>query len=128
MALPSSFGNWLQEVFLKLDEDQVCRAAMLCWALWKARNATVWNKKVSSHTEILALACTTLDHWRKAQDNTCLSSLFFENKGDGAELWTKPESNNIKVNIDAALFTQENSYGFGIVARDSQGKNLLPKR
>ncbi|XP_060960654.1 uncharacterized protein LOC133031222 [Cannabis sativa] len=123
----SSFGNWLHEAFLKLDEDQVCRAVMLCWALWKARNATVWNKKQSSHTKILASARTTLDHWRKAQDNTCLSSLFFKNKGDGAELWTKPDSNNIKVNVNAALFAQDNSYGFGIVARDSQGKLIEAK-
>uniref|UniRef100_A0A803PDA2 RNase H type-1 domain-containing protein n=1 Tax=Cannabis sativa TaxID=3483 RepID=A0A803PDA2_CANSA len=122
-----NFLCWLEEVFHKFDENQVGHAAMLCWALWKARNATFWNKKLSSHTEILASASTTLDHWRKAQGNTCLFSLFFERKGDGAELWTKPDSNNINVNVDAALFAQENSYGFEIVARDSHGKLIEAK-
>ncbi|XP_060962076.1 uncharacterized protein LOC133032219 [Cannabis sativa] len=91
------------------------------WAIWKARNLVVWKSKTSSRSEVIASAQITLDHWRNAQDNTTLSSLFFENEGDGAERWTKPEANKIKINVDAALFPQDNSYGFGIVARDSSG-------
>uniref|UniRef100_A0A803PI90 RNase H type-1 domain-containing protein n=1 Tax=Cannabis sativa TaxID=3483 RepID=A0A803PI90_CANSA len=41
--------------------------------------------------------------------------------GDGAELWTKPEENSIKINVDAATFEQENKYGFGIVACNHLG-------
>ncbi|KAM6547817.1 hypothetical protein CsatB_019493 [Cannabis sativa] len=118
---PYSFGGWFDKVITASGEELASRAAMLCWAIWKARNLVVWKNKVSSQAEVIASAQTTLDHWRNAQDNFSLSSLFFENRGDGAERWTKPESNKIKLNVDAALFPQDNSFGFGIVARNSSG-------
>ncbi|KAM6553938.1 hypothetical protein CsatB_014700 [Cannabis sativa] len=107
--------------------DYVCRASMLCWALWKSRNNTVWNKRNSTVRDVLVSASITLDHWRKAQENFALSSLSLNNSGDGAELWTKPAENYIKINIDDALFHHENSYGFGIVARDDFGKLIEAK-
>ncbi|KAM6570094.1 hypothetical protein CsatB_018079 [Cannabis sativa] len=72
----------------------------------------------------MASANTYLDHWRKAQDITSLSSIFLNNLGDRNELWVKPVLETIKINIDAASFEQENSYGYGMVARDHLGSPL----
>ncbi|XP_030494580.2 uncharacterized protein LOC115710350 [Cannabis sativa] len=72
----------------------------------------------------MASANTSLDHWRKAQDITSLSSIFLNNLGDRNELWVKPVLKTIKINIDAASFEQENSYGYGMVARDHLGSPL----
>ncbi|XP_030499807.2 uncharacterized protein LOC115715132 [Cannabis sativa] len=69
-------------------------------------------------------ATTSLDHWRKAQDTTSLSSIFLNNMGDRNELWVKPALETIKINVDAASFEQENSYGFGLVVRDHLGSPL----
>ncbi|KAM6548802.1 hypothetical protein CsatB_020478 [Cannabis sativa] len=124
---PLSFGGWFEKALTTLDEEIGSQAAMLCWAIWKAQNLVVWKNKASSRTEVIASAQITLDHWRNAHDNTSLSSLFFENRGDGGELWTTPEENIIKINVDAALFPRDNSYGFGIVARDSLGKLIEAK-
>ncbi|KAM6559477.1 hypothetical protein CsatA_028716 [Cannabis sativa] len=124
---PLSFGGWFEKALMNLDEEIASRAAMLCWAIWKAQNLVVWKNKVSSRTKVIASARITLDHWRNAQDNTSLSSLFLDNRGDGAERWTTPEANKIKINVDAALFPRDNSYGFGIVARDSLGKLVEAK-
>ncbi|XP_060972489.1 uncharacterized protein LOC115717814 [Cannabis sativa] len=54
-------------------------------------------------------------------DNTSLSSINFYNSGDGAELWTKPDTNTIKINVDAATFASKNRYGYGMVARNNLG-------
>ncbi|XP_060965138.1 uncharacterized protein LOC133034129 [Cannabis sativa] len=124
---PLSFGGWFEKALTTLDEEIASQAAMLCWAIWKAQNLVVWKNKASLRTEVIASAQITLDHWRNAQDNTSLSSLFFDNRGDGAERWTTPEVNKIKINVDAALFSRDNSYGFGIVARDSSGKLIEAK-
>ncbi|XP_060960677.1 uncharacterized protein LOC133031238 [Cannabis sativa] len=126
-SVSSSFGSWFESLQQTGDNDQVCRVAMLCWALWKSRNNTVWNKRNSSVNDVLASASITLDHWRKAQDKFALSSLSLNNSDDRAELWTKPANNCIKINIDAAFFHHENSYGFGIVARDDLGKLIEAK-
>ncbi|XP_060974706.1 uncharacterized protein LOC133039775 [Cannabis sativa] len=97
---------------------------MICWALWKARNTLVWDKKVSSSTQILTSAWVTLDHWRKAQDKTCLLSSSRLHDGSNIEQWMTPTSNTVKINVDGAIFEKENAYGFGVVARDSTGQIL----
>ncbi|KAM6576521.1 hypothetical protein CsatB_028358 [Cannabis sativa] len=97
---------------------------MVCWTLWKARNNTVWKRKNNSVLNIVGSAAIALDQWRKAQDKISLSSLCFNNKVDGVERWTKPETNTIKLNVDAATIEREEQYGFGIVARDHFGNCL----
>ncbi|XP_060966562.1 uncharacterized protein LOC133034985 [Cannabis sativa] len=95
---------------------------MICWVLWKARNTLVWDKKASSSTQIFTSAWVTLDHWRKAQDKTCLLSSSLLHDGSNIEQWTTPASNTVKINVDGAIFEKENAYGFGVVACDSNGQ------
>uniref|UniRef100_A0A803PQB3 Reverse transcriptase n=1 Tax=Cannabis sativa TaxID=3483 RepID=A0A803PQB3_CANSA len=121
IALDDSFPTWLDNIFHKLDADHVCQVVMVCWSLWKARNSIVWKNKALIVANVLASARISLDHWIKAQDNTSLSSINFHNNGDGAELWTKPNTNTIKINVDSATFVSENRYGYGMVARNNSG-------
>uniref|UniRef100_A0A803Q153 RNase H type-1 domain-containing protein n=1 Tax=Cannabis sativa TaxID=3483 RepID=A0A803Q153_CANSA len=113
-----SFRSWLELLFQTFLEENVCSVAMTCWAMWKARNKIVWKKKNSSVMEVITSTNTTLDQWKKAQDKITYNFLCLDNKGDGAELWSKHEENIIKINVDAATFEQENKYGFGIVVRN----------
>ncbi|XP_060960620.1 uncharacterized protein LOC133031197 [Cannabis sativa] len=110
------------QLVTKYDDDVICRVVIICWALWKARNTLVWDKKASSSTQILTSAWVTLDHWRKAQDKTCLLSSSLLHDGSNIEQWTTPASNTVKINVDGAIFEKENAYGFGVVARDSNGQ------
>ncbi|XP_060974183.1 uncharacterized protein LOC133039333 [Cannabis sativa] len=121
VSLDLSFASWLDSLFQSLDSDRVCSLAMVTWSLWKARNSIVWKDKVLTVANVLSSARIALDHWRKAQDNTSLSHIYFGSSDDGAELWTKPETNTIKVNVDAAIFASENQYGYGMVARNDSG-------
>ncbi|XP_030497789.2 uncharacterized protein LOC115713445 [Cannabis sativa] len=116
-----SFGNWLETIFKQAEADMICLIAMYSWAIRKARNKVVWKKKQSSVNDVLTSAQVALDHWNKAQDKISLSSICLENIGDGAESWTKPVENTIKINVDASLFDSDNKYGFGIVARNYLG-------
>uniref|UniRef100_A0A803NQJ5 C2 domain-containing protein n=1 Tax=Cannabis sativa TaxID=3483 RepID=A0A803NQJ5_CANSA len=109
------------------DIDFVCRATTLCWALWKARNKVVWNKYKPTVKEVIANSSITLEHWRKSQDKNALLTLSFNNSDEGAELWTPPATNNLKINVDAALYPQHNNFGFGIVARNHLGRFIEAK-
>lgn len=42
------FGEWLNEVFKRVDMQKVGEIAAVCWGLWKARNEWVWKNKKSS--------------------------------------------------------------------------------
>uniref|UniRef100_A0A803PZF8 RNase H type-1 domain-containing protein n=1 Tax=Cannabis sativa TaxID=3483 RepID=A0A803PZF8_CANSA len=117
-----TIGQWLHHVFTSFDDDISCRAVMLCWALWKARNTLVWNKKASSPSQVLCSAWTTLDHWCKAQDKMCLLSSSLLGDSNSLEQWMKLATNTIKINVDGATFEKDNAYGFGVVACDSDGK------
>ncbi|KAM6580303.1 hypothetical protein CsatA_004077 [Cannabis sativa] len=122
-----SFGHWFELLQKTNDKDFICRVATLCWALWKARNKVVWNKRTSTVKEVMATSSITFDHWRKAQDKSALLSLSFDNSDDGVELWTPPATNNLKIDVDATLFPNDNSYGYGLVVRDHFGKFLEAK-
>uniref|UniRef100_A0A803PT91 RNase H type-1 domain-containing protein n=1 Tax=Cannabis sativa TaxID=3483 RepID=A0A803PT91_CANSA len=118
------FCSWLELLFATAIAEQVNKVAMVCWTLWKARNNTVWKEKKTSISKVIVSAMVALDHWRKAQDKISLSSLCLNNKDDGAERWSKPDMNKIKLNVDAALFERDEQYGFGIVAQDHFGNCL----
>ncbi|XP_062088335.1 uncharacterized protein LOC133794908 [Humulus lupulus] len=94
---------------------------MICWSLWNARNDIVWQQRTSSVEYIVKSARIYLDQWLKAQDNNFFLSLGPTYPGDGLELWTKPDVNSVKINIDAAIFTNECKLGLGAVVRDHQG-------
>uniref|UniRef100_A0A803PRY9 RNase H type-1 domain-containing protein n=1 Tax=Cannabis sativa TaxID=3483 RepID=A0A803PRY9_CANSA len=48
--------------------------------------------------------------------------LVYNNQVLESEHWTKPIENMIKVNVDGSIFEAENCFGFGFLARDSQGR------
>ncbi|KAM6569414.1 hypothetical protein CsatB_017399 [Cannabis sativa] len=65
---------------------------------------------------LLSVLCWAI--WNARNDVTSWSGLRAD---DGAEHWTVPSVNSIKVNVDAALFDGGNRYGCGLVARDHFG-------
>ncbi|KAM6587325.1 hypothetical protein CsatA_009930 [Cannabis sativa] len=127
LSLNLSFASWLDGLFHSLDAERVCSLVMVGWSLWKARNSIVWKDKVLTVANVLTSARIALDHWRKAQDNTSLSSIYSSSFDDGAELWSKPVTNTIKVNVDAAIFASDNQYGYGMVARNDSGSLIEAK-
>lgn len=102
--IPDSFGAWLASFFELNDVEKACEAAGLCWTIWKARNELIWNQKSLSIEEVKTLSGVTLFQWRKAQNKENLPHSGLCTNVDGAESWTKPYTNTIKVNVDAAIF------------------------
>ncbi|XP_074357944.1 uncharacterized protein LOC141697454 [Apium graveolens] len=44
-------------------------------------------------------------------------------EGDGASSCVRPQTNSVKVSADATIFADQESVGFGLVARDSEGSH-----
>uniref|UniRef100_A0A803PBV4 Reverse transcriptase domain-containing protein n=1 Tax=Cannabis sativa TaxID=3483 RepID=A0A803PBV4_CANSA len=116
--------SWFIKQFEELDEELICRVAMISWAIWKAQNSCIWKDKRLSIVEVLTVANATLHHWRKAQHKDSIPSYDLQQPGDGNELWIKPDVSVVKVNVDAAFFEDESRFGFGMVARDYTGRLL----
>uniref|UniRef100_A0A803NT91 Reverse transcriptase n=1 Tax=Cannabis sativa TaxID=3483 RepID=A0A803NT91_CANSA len=120
-AEPKSFLDWFTVVFSAADAEQKLLLPVLCWAIWNARNDVVWQKKTVTAASIVVLATGYLEQWKNAQNSRIETSWSGLKADDGAEHWTVPNVNFIKVNVDAALFDGGNKYGCGLVARDHYG-------
>uniref|UniRef100_A0A803NGP8 RNase H type-1 domain-containing protein n=1 Tax=Cannabis sativa TaxID=3483 RepID=A0A803NGP8_CANSA len=119
-----NFLVWLKDIFERLEPDKRGLIATLCWAIWNARNEPVWKKKKVSALDIVASAKNYLNQWRNAQNFQIETPCPDLQKGDGAEHWTCPPVNSVKINIDAAIFEIEARSGMGVVARDDKGTFL----
>ncbi|XP_060972262.1 uncharacterized protein LOC115717738 [Cannabis sativa] len=117
----SGFLDWCWGVFQHATSDQLCLMATICWAVWGARNDLVWNGKAVHPDNVVEFAKKYLDKWKNARQSDSDTSYSAFQAGDGNEHWCPPHSDSIKINVDAALFERNQSYGFGLVARDSNG-------
>lgn len=114
--------GWWKIVLERCNKDKQAEVATISWTIWKARNDRVWNNKQAQVNGVLSSAKSYLEQWRIAQRSS--SKDLFPNHvdGDGAVAWVKPQEANIKITVDAAIFTEYNFSGMGLVARDKRGE------
>uniref|UniRef100_A0A803QCI5 RNase H type-1 domain-containing protein n=1 Tax=Cannabis sativa TaxID=3483 RepID=A0A803QCI5_CANSA len=108
-----------------VEDEKIAQVGTLCWAIWKARNELVWDQKTRIVDEVVQFALRSLDRWNKAQLGENYPSLnpSFFNKRD--ELWTKPATNGIKIDVDAVIFDNESRFGIGFVVWDCKAELLV---
>uniref|UniRef100_A0A803QFY2 RNase H type-1 domain-containing protein n=1 Tax=Cannabis sativa TaxID=3483 RepID=A0A803QFY2_CANSA len=116
------FYNWFLLAVNRGRDAELEELAMVAWAIWKARNEVVWQQKSSTAASIVASARSNLDQYKFAQDRRGFSLSHLVVDGNKSEQWSKPNGNQIKVNVDGALFAQEGRFGLGCLARDSNGR------
>ncbi|XP_062093342.1 uncharacterized protein LOC133799338 [Humulus lupulus] len=93
---------------------------MTCWAIWKARNDMVWKQLQPSVDRVLSISQSCLHQWLEAQKYFHPSQMFQRGVAY-QERWTKPHDGMMKINVDVSVHATENRFGFGCVARDSNG-------
>uniref|UniRef100_A0A803QJD1 Reverse transcriptase domain-containing protein n=1 Tax=Cannabis sativa TaxID=3483 RepID=A0A803QJD1_CANSA len=116
----NDFKLWFFSLLDSQPVDVIREAAMVSWKIWAVRNDVVWNNKSCSALEVVRSARITLDQWSSAQSQK-MGVLLVDDINNVKEHWRKPMTNTVKVNVDGAIFQSENKFGFGCVARDSNG-------
>uniref|UniRef100_A0A803QA54 AAA+ ATPase domain-containing protein n=1 Tax=Cannabis sativa TaxID=3483 RepID=A0A803QA54_CANSA len=116
----ASFFDWCAATFSNNSAAVNCRIVVVCWAVWGARNNLVWNNNPFIFEDVVAFAFRYLNQWKAAQMSSD-SSWPILMAADVGEQWTPPAGNNVKVNVDAAVFDDGRSFGLGMVARSSNG-------
>uniref|UniRef100_A0A803NKP8 RNase H type-1 domain-containing protein n=1 Tax=Cannabis sativa TaxID=3483 RepID=A0A803NKP8_CANSA len=117
----NTFFDWCASKFLVCDADQKKLIVALCWSIWNARNDKVWNNKTSSVESIVFSAQPYLNQWLTAHSSNVIFPSPGLIPGDGAEQWQPPHEDSIKVNVDAALFSNTTQFGIGFVICNAQG-------
>ncbi|KAK1381578.1 hypothetical protein POM88_028322 [Heracleum sosnowskyi] len=119
-TVTGSFADWLDDKFKLFEGDNRKILVITCWAIWKVRNELVWKKKGSSVAAVGILAHNFLSQWSQAQDKNDVPTAAFLSTRDDSEKWIKPVG-DVKINVDAALFTETGRFSFACVARDAKG-------
>ena len=120
-----NFEEWTGDVFQSNNQNRCAEMVTVCWAIWRHRNDVVWNRKFSNVNRVAASAKQYLLRWKFAQVNCSSAPSRFEIQRDGAITRVRHQGNSIKVTVDAALFTDQDEYGLGLVARDADGKVVV---
>ncbi|XP_060959373.1 uncharacterized protein LOC133030597 [Cannabis sativa] len=111
------FGDWFFNITSCNTTEVVREVAMVGWKIWAVRNDLVWNEKTCSAIEVVRSARVVLDQWKNAQSQK-MGALLIDDINNVSERWRKPLLNMVKINVDGAIFQEENKFGFGLVVRD----------
>lgn len=84
------FSDWFQGLVKIASREEIHRAAVLCWMIWKNRNDLVWNQRSIGVTEVVESAKSILDQWKSVQDKSFDIFLGFMTRDDGHEHWCVP--------------------------------------
>uniref|UniRef100_A0A803PHL1 Uncharacterized protein n=1 Tax=Cannabis sativa TaxID=3483 RepID=A0A803PHL1_CANSA len=95
--------------------------AVICWAIWWAQNKFIWNKKISHVNDVVILAKMYLELQKNVQLKDDYPPLFSDVVQDGTKILVKLQENQIKINIDVALFIATHQFGISLVAHDHLG-------
>lgn len=109
-----SFKDWLQVIFQTYKKEEIQRAIMICWMLWKSRNDLMWNQHSLEVLEVVESAKTVLNQWRSVQDKSLDNFLGYMSQDDGHEHWKLPQYDRVKINSDAAIFEHDNCYSHAL--------------
>lgn len=120
----TDFKEWFGHNLSSLCTEKQIMLAMLCWALWEARNQKIWNNINLTPRAIVEGARSLWTSWSEAQVQPPKSS---QPSFDRQCKWKKPQSGWIKANVDASLKTSMNRMGFGCVLRDENGSFIAAK-
>ncbi|KAM6571614.1 hypothetical protein CsatA_015694 [Cannabis sativa] len=121
----TSFFDWFSAIWSRHGGSFIEEILMVSWSIWKARNDIIWNNRTSSAAAIVATAHQTLNQWKFAQSCRFEPIHLNSNCYGSNDSWTKPENGMLKVNVDGATFDTSNSYGTGLIARNSTGTVIL---
>lgn len=122
-----SFYQWWERILEVCDNEKRAEVATVCWSLWKARNELVWNKKYTRLNVVIAKAKQFLLQWNLAQKEKPQSRFPYFVEGDGQNLWVVPQVDYMKISVDAAIFTEYNASGMGLIVRDDKGELIQAK-
>ena len=133
-----SIPFWFHHLTSSISKDNIALVVMICWALWTHRNKVVWENQRWIAGHVLKIAGSTLEQWREVQHLRLQTFPTLRSHLQIPTRWMKPSNEWLKLNVDAAVFSDLRSIGVGCVLRNSIGEfisamavpiplNLTPK-
>ena len=108
--------------FDRCNREQCTLLALVCWSLWNRRNKWVWERINSSAFGVKAAALNLLTECKKAQQQMTSGAAPI-----AVRKWVRPQTQWVKVNVDAALFEDIECIGLGGIVRGADDQFIMAK-
>ncbi|KAL2894806.1 hypothetical protein RDABS01_010715 [Bienertia sinuspersici] len=118
----ASFREWFAWMSGENKYGQLEAFAIVTWSIWNARNDLIFEDQYCSPEACCNKAMDLLQEFQRV-NNTALNH---ERRRTEAK-WQPPRDDVIKVNFDAAISTEFDRVGLGIIGRDVGGKVIFAK-
>lgn len=102
------------------NHDTFVKIASVLWEIWFVQNMKIWEGNVV--TPALAIGCSMnqINDWREAVKK--FKALYQNNISSSGAIrvkeWQSPAVGGLKINVDAFIFPNADSFSFGMILRD----------
>ena len=94
-----SFLNLMEEMMLKLMNEEMELFLLMCWVIWNQRNTIVHGGTLQDLNRLVQRATDLLEEFRDAQVQLAIPS-----RSVAVHTWTPPTGFQYKINFDVAVF------------------------
>ncbi|XP_057999119.1 uncharacterized protein LOC131177952 [Hevea brasiliensis] len=121
----SSFTDWWQHLFDILysrDCRQFILAGLLCWNIWKARNAALYESIKPNHLFLITKAQNAVDELLSLATQQHHSEHIPADGRRAPFKWQPPPFPVLKCNVDASFVNYSVITGYGVIVRNHVGQ------
>ena len=102
----------------KAPEETLIKISTVLWSIWFARNKQIFENKNMPSAVGISWSKKHIDEWQAANKKPVILQNSGESSTAGSIKWKPPEVDQLKINVDVALSTGQNSYAVGMVIRN----------
>ena len=105
-----------EELIVRLTIEELELFLVQAWIIWTQRNAMIHGKQLQVPGVLNRQAKDYMEEYRSAQSRLATRPLSVNPIS-----WRPPPLNRFKLNLDAAIFKDEEASGFGAIIRNERG-------
>ncbi|KAL8127779.1 hypothetical protein AgCh_014632 [Apium graveolens] len=120
--------DWLLSKVSSAPMEEVSKICVVLWGVWHWRNKKVWDAKLVSSAFAMDSSFSIQREWLEAKGSqVVVSSHTSRVKHQEVHKWKCPDASTIKINVDAPVFQNAQSFTMGMVMRNYLGEFLAGK-
>lgn len=113
---------WLLNILCSEAHDNIVKIVTVLWAIWFSRNKKIWEDKDLTPDAAVAWSSKQIKDWQEVNKKRQGARIRTNSVGNVTEQrWKPPSRGELKINVDASIFTGERSFRIGMVIRNDQG-------
>ncbi|CAN0906682.1 Putative ribonuclease H protein At1g65750, partial [Linum grandiflorum] len=116
----TSIAGWLFELLRISAPDKDLDVVAVMWGLWKERNERVWQHTSRPEEMVVKQGRDAVKEW--CQRDAGRSLAVATQPSMVCKKWHRPPVGVLKLNVDAAFFANEVSFGIGLALRGRAGQ------